>query len=95
MTSVLKKMAVGGRAAVFKAVKVYRPGPGAAAATWTPATASTPVGEALASAKTKVTFLETETLKGLPINSSVSAKTIDPYFAAYIKDVHGAYFGSK
>mmetsp|Transcript_47850 Transcript_47850/g.132954 ORF Transcript_47850/g.132954 Transcript_47850/m.132954 type:complete len:94 (-) Transcript_47850:128-409(-) len=93
MTSVLKRMAVGGRAAVFKAVKVYRPGPGAA--TWVPSSPATPVTEALASAKTKVTFLETETLKGLPVNTSITTKTIDPYFAAYIKDVHTAYFGAK
>mmetsp|Transcript_94784 Transcript_94784/g.212266 ORF Transcript_94784/g.212266 Transcript_94784/m.212266 type:complete len:95 (-) Transcript_94784:123-407(-) len=94
MSTVLKRMAVGGRAAVFKAVKTYRPGSGAAS-TWAPATASTPVAEALAASKTKITFLETETLKGLPLNASASAKTIDPYFAAYIKDVHGAYFGAK
>lgn len=93
MTTVFKRMAVGGRAAVFKAVKVYRPGSGASAVL-APATPSTPIGEALAASKVKVTFLETETLKGLPL-SSATTKAIDPYFATHLKDVHAAYFGAK
>eukprot|EP00419_Tripos_fusus_P023368 CAMPEP_0172715540 /NCGR_PEP_ID=MMETSP1074-20121228/67606_1 /TAXON_ID=2916 /ORGANISM="Ceratium fusus, Strain PA161109" /LENGTH=117 /DNA_ID=CAMNT_0013540125 /DNA_START=53 /DNA_END=403 /DNA_ORIENTATION=- len=90
MTTVFKRMAVGGQAAVFKATKVYRPGAAAAAATWTPPTPEMPVAKALAAAKTHIAFLETETLKGLPVNKSITTKSIDPYFAAYIKDVHSA-----
>ncbi|CAK9113363.1 Hypothetical protein SCF082_LOCUS52541 [Durusdinium trenchii] len=52
-----------------------------------------PVEEALVAAKTKVTFLEVETVKGLPVKKDVTTKTIDPYFAAYIKDVSKAFFG--
>mmetsp|Transcript_92804 Transcript_92804/g.289350 ORF Transcript_92804/g.289350 Transcript_92804/m.289350 type:complete len:94 (+) Transcript_92804:77-358(+) len=93
MTTVFKRMAVGGRAAVFRAVKVYRPGPGAAELPL-PALPSTPLAEALAASKVKISFLEAETLKGMPL-SSASTKTIDPYFAAHLKDVSTAYFGSK
>mmetsp|Transcript_23367 Transcript_23367/g.48647 ORF Transcript_23367/g.48647 Transcript_23367/m.48647 type:complete len:94 (+) Transcript_23367:63-344(+) len=93
MTTVFKRMAVGGGAAVFKAMKVYRPGSGASALL-APATPATPIGEALAASKVKVSFLETETLKGLPL-SSASTKTIDPYFATHLKDAHAAYFKSK
>ncbi|CAK0871111.1 unnamed protein product [Prorocentrum cordatum] len=53
MSTVFKKMAVGGRISVFKAAKVYRPGSIAA-----PSIAKVPLAEALATAKTKVTFLE-------------------------------------
>ena len=45
----------------------------------TRAAASEPVSEALVAAKTKISFLEAESLKGLPVNKSLSAKTIDPF----------------
>ena len=31
-------------------------------------------------------FISQDTLKGLPVKKDVSIKTIDPYFAAYIRD---------
>mmetsp|Transcript_3677 Transcript_3677/g.2890 ORF Transcript_3677/g.2890 Transcript_3677/m.2890 type:complete len:91 (-) Transcript_3677:145-417(-) len=90
MTTVFKKMAVGGRISVFKAAKVYRPGSVAA-----PSITAVPLPEALAAAKTKVTFLEADTSKGLPVNQDVNTKTIDPYLGSYISDMHAAYFGKK
>mmetsp|Transcript_31994 Transcript_31994/g.68130 ORF Transcript_31994/g.68130 Transcript_31994/m.68130 type:complete len:92 (-) Transcript_31994:177-452(-) len=89
MSTVFKRLSIGGKAAVFQAVKTYRPGASTAAS---PAIAKLTLGEALASAKTKVTFLETETLKGLPVNKSLTTKTIDPYLASYIQDFNAAYF---
>merc|ERR1712151_1219440 len=90
MTTVFKRMCIGGKAAVFQAVKTYRPGPAASAA---PAVEKLTVGKALAASKTKVTFLQTETLKGLPVNKTLSTKTIDPYLASYLQDVNAVYFG--
>mmetsp|Transcript_103413 Transcript_103413/g.269984 ORF Transcript_103413/g.269984 Transcript_103413/m.269984 type:complete len:91 (-) Transcript_103413:91-363(-) len=90
MSTVFKKMAVGGRISVFKAAQIYRPGSIAA-----PSITKVPLSEALATAKTKVTFLEVDTLKGLPVNPSVSIKTIDPYLASYVSDMHAAFFGAK
>mmetsp|Transcript_35570 Transcript_35570/g.90446 ORF Transcript_35570/g.90446 Transcript_35570/m.90446 type:complete len:93 (+) Transcript_35570:56-334(+) len=90
MTTVFKRLSIGGKAAVFQAVKTYRPGSSGAASM--PAIAKLSIGEALASSKTKVTFLQTETLKGLPVNKQMSAKTIDPYLASYIQDFNAAYF---
>mmetsp|Transcript_77506 Transcript_77506/g.121980 ORF Transcript_77506/g.121980 Transcript_77506/m.121980 type:complete len:91 (-) Transcript_77506:106-378(-) len=88
MTTVFKRLPVGGAAAVFKATKVYRPGSHVPA----PSITAVPLAKALTSAKTKITFLEVDTLKGLPVNSELSAKTIDPYLACYAKDMHKAYF---
>merc|ERR1712113_45528 len=92
MTTVFKRMCIGGKAAVFQAVKTYRPGSAVSA---TPAIEKLPVGKALAGAKTKVTFLQTETLKGLPVRKDMTTKTIDPYLAAYIQDVNAVCFGGK
>eukprot|EP00441_Pelagodinium_beii_P019882 CAMPEP_0197660132 /NCGR_PEP_ID=MMETSP1338-20131121/50629_1 /TAXON_ID=43686 ORGANISM="Pelagodinium beii, Strain RCC1491" /NCGR_SAMPLE_ID=MMETSP1338 /ASSEMBLY_ACC=CAM_ASM_000754 /LENGTH=91 /DNA_ID=CAMNT_0043237413 /DNA_START=32 /DNA_END=307 /DNA_ORIENTATION=+ len=89
MTTVFKRLPIGGGASIFKALKTYRPGSGAAAS---PAIVATPLGQALAAAKTKVTFLEVDTLKGLPVKKEISTKTIDPYFACYVKDFDAAYF---
>mmetsp|Transcript_31993 Transcript_31993/g.68129 ORF Transcript_31993/g.68129 Transcript_31993/m.68129 type:complete len:92 (-) Transcript_31993:177-452(-) len=89
MSTVFKRLSIGGKAAVFQAVKTYRPGTSTASS---PAIAKMTLGEALASSKTKVTFLETETLKGLPVNKSLTTKTIDPYLASYIQDFNAAYF---
>merc|ERR1712190_353152 len=88
MTTVFKRMCIGGKAAVFQAVKTYRPGAAASA----PAIEKLPLGKALAGAKTKVTFLQTETLKGLPVRKDISTKTIDPYLAAYIQDMSAIHF---
>jgi large subunit ribosomal protein L27 len=89
MTTVFKRLPIGGAASIFKAVKTYRPGTTASAA---PAITATPVRQALAHAKTKVTFLEVDTLKGLPVRKDINTKAIDPYFAAYIRDVDRAFF---
>jgi len=51
--------------------------------------------EALAAAKTKVDFLHTDTLKGLPVGRDISTKTIDPYLAAYVADMSKAFFPKK
>ena len=88
MTTVFKRLAIGGRTAVFKAAKEYRAG-GALAS---PTIEALPVTKALVAAKTKVSFLEVESLKGLPVNKSLSTKTIDPFLACYIQDAHAAYF---
>mmetsp|Transcript_90469 Transcript_90469/g.194048 ORF Transcript_90469/g.194048 Transcript_90469/m.194048 type:complete len:91 (-) Transcript_90469:79-351(-) len=88
MTSVYQKLAVGGRATVFKQVKAYRPGSALAA----PAITAMPLEKALVAAKTKITFLETETLKGLPVSKAITTKTIDPFLASYAKDMYAAYF---
>ncbi|CAK9112756.1 Threonine--tRNA ligase 1 [Durusdinium trenchii] len=90
MSVVFKRIPIGGSAAVFKALKTYRPGPSLSTV---PSITKTSVEEALVAAKTKVTFLEVETVKGLPVKKDVTTKTIDPYFAAYIKDVSKAFFG--
>mmetsp|Transcript_28374 Transcript_28374/g.45549 ORF Transcript_28374/g.45549 Transcript_28374/m.45549 type:complete len:93 (+) Transcript_28374:147-425(+) len=92
MSQVFKRLPIGGSTTIFKAVKAYRPGSAASAA---PVIANTPLGAALGAAKTKVTFLEVETLKGLPVRKDISTKTIDPYFAAYIRDFDAAFFGKK
>ncbi|CAE8586840.1 unnamed protein product [Polarella glacialis] len=92
MSTVFKRLPIGGATSIFKALKAYRPGSNAASA---PAIFATPLGSALAAAKTKVTFLEVETLKGLPVKKDISTKTIDPYFAAYIRDFDTAFFGKK
>jgi len=91
MSTVFKRLALGGRATVYKASGTYRPG----AASAMPSITKMPVEEALASAKTKVTFLHADTLKGLPVNKDITTKTIDPYLAGYVKDLHKAYFGKK
>eukprot|EP00435_Cladocopium_sp_Y103_P001168 s2242_g1.t1 len=90
MSTVFKRIPIGGSAAVFKALKTYRPGPSVSTI---PAITKSSVEQALVSAKTKVTFLEVETVKGLPVKKDVTTKTIDPYFAAYIQDVSKAFFG--
>mmetsp|Transcript_27372 Transcript_27372/g.65077 ORF Transcript_27372/g.65077 Transcript_27372/m.65077 type:complete len:91 (-) Transcript_27372:148-420(-) len=89
MSHVFKRLPIGGSATIFKAVKSYRGG----AAEFAPAISKVSVETALAKAKTKVTFLEVDTLKGLPVKKDVSIKTIDPYFAAYIRDVDTTFFG--
>merc|ERR1712072_456233 len=88
MSTVFKRLPIGGAISVFKAGKTYRPGSSEVSAAIT----AVPLSKALATAKTKVTFLEAETLKGLPVNSELSMKTIDPYLACYIKDVYSAYY---
>mmetsp|Transcript_102933 Transcript_102933/g.182838 ORF Transcript_102933/g.182838 Transcript_102933/m.182838 type:complete len:93 (-) Transcript_102933:109-387(-) len=92
MTTVFKRLPIGGGASIFKALKTYRPGVATGAA---PAVTALPVGQALTAAKTKISFLEVDVLKGLPVRKDISTKTIDPYFAAYIRDVDAAYFGKK
>merc|ERR1712224_960312 len=87
MTTVFKRVSAGGMN-IFKAGKTYRPGTSVP----TPAITALPLTKALAAAKTNVTFLEVETLKGLPVNENLSAKTIDPYLACYAKDMKKAYF---
>ena len=87
MAHVFKKLPVGGAASVFKSVKTYRGGSACA-----PSITSLPLGEALAGAKTKVTFLESESLKGMPVNAALSTKTIDPFLVSYAKDVKAAFF---
>merc|ERR1712086_1130673 len=91
MTTVFKRLPIGGAAQVFKASKIYRPG----SSVPTPTITAMPLNKALAAAKTNVTFLEVETLKGLPVNKSLDMKTIDPYLACYAKDMHTAYFSKK
>eukprot|EP00928_Gymnodinium_smaydae_P090121 TRINITY_DN7396_c0_g1_i1.p2 TRINITY_DN7396_c0_g1~~TRINITY_DN7396_c0_g1_i1.p2 ORF type:complete len:149 (+),score=30.64 TRINITY_DN7396_c0_g1_i1:51-449(+) len=91
MSVVLKRLAVGGKATIYKAQGVYRQGSAALA----PCIASQPLSEALASAKTRVDFLQVETLKGLPVKQDVTTKTIDPYLAASVIDMHKAFFGKK
>mmetsp|Transcript_19799 Transcript_19799/g.52990 ORF Transcript_19799/g.52990 Transcript_19799/m.52990 type:complete len:90 (-) Transcript_19799:99-368(-) len=86
MTSVLKRLPIGGRVAVFKAEKVYRAGAAAA-----PSITASSLSSALADAKTTVSFLEVDTLKGTPVNKTLSSKNIDPYFAAYIRDFDKAF----
>mmetsp|Transcript_108868 Transcript_108868/g.232625 ORF Transcript_108868/g.232625 Transcript_108868/m.232625 type:complete len:91 (+) Transcript_108868:91-363(+) len=88
MTTVFQKLAVGGKTTVFKALKSYRPGSAMAAAAIT----AMPLEKALVAAKTKITFLEAETLKGLPVSKDITTKTIDPFLASYAKDMHTAYF---
>mmetsp|Transcript_6011 Transcript_6011/g.17797 ORF Transcript_6011/g.17797 Transcript_6011/m.17797 type:complete len:92 (+) Transcript_6011:61-336(+) len=90
MSTVFRRLPLGGKAAIFQAVKTYRPGQATCAA---PALAKMSVAEALVASKTKVTFLEAETLKGLPVSTEMTTKTIDPYFACYIKDLDAAFFG--
>mmetsp|Transcript_33215 Transcript_33215/g.72472 ORF Transcript_33215/g.72472 Transcript_33215/m.72472 type:complete len:93 (+) Transcript_33215:77-355(+) len=92
MTTVFKRLPIGGATKIFKAEKVYRPGSAMCAS---PAIASLSVQEALATAKVKVDFLEVATLKGLPVAKDISTKTIDPYLAGYIRDVRAAYFAKK
>ncbi|CAJ1456087.1 unnamed protein product [Effrenium voratum] len=89
MTTVFKRIPIGGAAAVFKAVKTYRPGPSLSTM---PCITKTSVEKALVSAKTKITFLEVDTVKGLPVKKDVTTKTIDPVFAAYIHDVSKTFF---
>ena len=64
MSTIFKRLPVGGKCIVYKATGVYRLGAVAAA----PAIIAMPVAEALASAKTKVDFLHTDTLKGHPLS---------------------------
>eukprot|EP00429_Kryptoperidinium_foliaceum_P099895 CAMPEP_0176233648 /NCGR_PEP_ID=MMETSP0121_2-20121125/25930_1 /TAXON_ID=160619 /ORGANISM="Kryptoperidinium foliaceum, Strain CCMP 1326" /LENGTH=105 /DNA_ID=CAMNT_0017573043 /DNA_START=71 /DNA_END=385 /DNA_ORIENTATION=+ len=91
MSTVFKRLSVGGKAAIFQAVKTYRPGAPVSA----PALAKMSVGDALNASKTKVTFLQAETLKGLPVSLTTTTKTIDPYLAAYLRDLDAVYFGGK
>mmetsp|Transcript_32142 Transcript_32142/g.93915 ORF Transcript_32142/g.93915 Transcript_32142/m.93915 type:complete len:93 (-) Transcript_32142:96-374(-) len=91
MTTVFKKLAIGGKASFYQAVKTYRPG--SVEGCVRPAITKLSIGDALNSSKTKVTFLQTETLKGLPVDTAATTKTIDPYLACYIRDLDAAYFG--
>mmetsp|Transcript_2328 Transcript_2328/g.4215 ORF Transcript_2328/g.4215 Transcript_2328/m.4215 type:complete len:92 (-) Transcript_2328:63-338(-) len=91
MTTVFKRLPIGGSAAMFKALKTHRPGVASAA----PAIVASPVGQALAAAKMKVTFLEVDTLTGLPVKKEINTKTVDSYLAAYLRDFEKAYFGKK
>mmetsp|Transcript_15854 Transcript_15854/g.43247 ORF Transcript_15854/g.43247 Transcript_15854/m.43247 type:complete len:93 (-) Transcript_15854:180-458(-) len=92
MTSVLKRLPIGGRVSVFKTEKVYRPGSALSSGAFIVAS---PVSSALAGAKRNVNFLEVETLKGVPVNKSLTVQSIDPYFAAYIRDFDKVFFSNE
>eukprot|EP00811_Abedinium_folium_P017826 NODE_26750_length_539_cov_2.703883.p1 GENE.NODE_26750_length_539_cov_2.703883~~NODE_26750_length_539_cov_2.703883.p1 ORF type:complete len:96 (-),score=35.79 NODE_26750_length_539_cov_2.703883:210-497(-) len=93
-THIFKRLPVGGRVALYSSEKIYRAG-GSVAAAAVPALTKLPVSEALEQSKTKVTFLEVGTLKGTPVSSELSTKSIDPYFAAYLRDFNATHFGGK
>lgn len=78
---------MGGNVAVFQSVKTYRPG-----AVVAPYITKIPLESALSSAKTQIGFLQVDSLKGTPINTALSSKTIDPFLASYVKDMNKAHF---
>mmetsp|Transcript_40444 Transcript_40444/g.97011 ORF Transcript_40444/g.97011 Transcript_40444/m.97011 type:complete len:90 (-) Transcript_40444:90-359(-) len=89
MSVVFRRLPAATKAQVYELHQVYRQGSAVVETGY----AKKSVQDALEAARTKVTMLEVNTLKGVPINKTVTSKSFDGQFAKTIRDVYKAHFG--